>query len=435
MSFDLIYQTVLKATDFNRLQKQLKDLYIDVRKEHKPFITVAAQLALDGKDDRVEWMRRLGANPGHIVRVYAQMGKDLKVVEYRDNYDVGIAEIVEGYALAGNHEKVKLYLSLWNADIDSVAYAYAQAENHNKVKECLDAGADIGAIAEGYAVVANHDAVLEYQNLGVDINEIVAMYALAGNHQKVDEYLVSYPSEISVDTIARCYAEAGYDQQVEEYQVKYYADPNLIVEMYAEVGNHLKVEEYRTVYKVDVDFIASGYARGGNHNKVKEYYQVHKACSEKIAQAYNEAGYFKKYQEYSGFCEHSNSSPILGDEDEIEGEQVKKELYNLLSTYKEKRSQELDFSNKIKEYLHGNFFTFFQKSFTQKCQAIDVLSRALENKSVDLRPHLSTLRNGNLGKDLRRFIKEGKANSLFSKPVTTVSDFVEELQKKVAPWP
>ena len=49
---------------------------------------------------------------------------------------------------------------------------------------------------------------------------------------------------------------------------------------------------------------------------------------------------------------------------------------------------------------------------------------------VDLSKHLSTLRNGNLGKKLRKFVQSGLGNILVGKEVTTVSGFVQALQEK-----
>jgi hypothetical protein len=70
--FKNIYNITLSARSFNDLKEQLKDLnYIDERKEHNPIITVAAQLAIDGKIDRVDWLRQLGANASSIAHGYA----------------------------------------------------------------------------------------------------------------------------------------------------------------------------------------------------------------------------------------------------------------------------------------------------------------------------------------------------------------------------
>ena len=91
-----------------------------------------------------------------------------------------------------------------------------------------------------------------------------------------------------------------------------------------------------------------------------------------------------------------------------------------------------DSSKKTKEYFHGSFFSAFQKSFTQKSSAVNALKLALDGNSVDLNEHLPTLRNGNLGKALRAFVKSGKGTDLVGKNVTTVSDFVQALQEKVS---
>ncbi len=87
-------------------------------------------------------------------------------------------------------------------------------------------------------------------------------------------------------------------------------------------------------------------------------------------------------------------------------------------------------SGATKEYFHGSFFSVFQKSFTQKRDAVNVLKSALNGDNVDLSEHLSTLRNGKLGKELRAFVKSGMSNALVGKEVATVSDFVQALQDK-----
>jgi len=83
-----------------------------------------------------------------------------------------------------------------------------------------------------------------------------------------------------------------------------------------------------------------------------------------------------------------------------------------------------------KEYLHGSFFPSFQKSFTEKREAVNVLLSALNGENVVLDSYLPTLRNGNLGSELRRFVKDGHATHLVGKDVQTVSDFVHALQDK-----
>lgn len=107
----------------------------------------------------------------------------------------------------------------------------------------------------------------------------------------------------------------------------------------------------------------------------------------------------------------------------------------LLSIYLEGRSKSVNAAEKTKEYFHGRFFAAFQKSFTQKKQAVHALERALQGENIDLTPHLSTLRNGQLGDSLRRFIKRGLANDLVGSEVHTIREFVAALEAKLANTP
>lgn len=94
-----------------------------------------------------------------------------------------------------------------------------------------------------------------------------------------------------------------------------------------------------------------------------------------------------------------------------------------------------DSSGTTKEYFHGSFFSNFQKSYTQKREAVSALKNALKGEDVDLSEHLSTLRNGTLGKELREFIKSGMGNTIVGKKVNTVRDFVQALQDKISNKP
>lgn len=102
----------------------------------------------------------------------------------------------------------------------------------------------------------------------------------------------------------------------------------------------------------------------------------------------------------------------------------------ILDSYIEKRKEVKDFSGKTKEYFYGGFFSNFQKSFNEKNEAIKALKSALNGNSVDLSSHLSTLRNGNLGRELRTFIKRGMGTALVGKEVNTVTEFVMALSEK-----
>ncbi|MGC1181369.1 hypothetical protein, partial [Legionella sp.] len=138
-----------------------------------------------------------------------------------------------------------------------------------------------------------------------------------------------------------------------------------------------QVEAYRTEHGASVSAIAFGYALAGNHEKQKKY-----------------------------------------------------DINCLLDSYLKERTAVVDSSDRTKEYFHGSFFAVFQKSFTQKRDAVTALKSALSGDNVDLSEHLSTLRNGTLGKELRAFVKSGMANALVGKEVNTVSDFVQALQDK-----
>ena len=349
--YDYIYKSTLEATDFESLKKKLKDLYIDEKKEGKPFITVAAQLALDGQLERVEWLRQLGAS------------------------------------------------------VDLIAFAYAQAENHNKVDEYrMTYKANINLIAEGYAIAENHPKVEEYIKIHKSNSSFIARgYALVGNDGKVNWYRMLH--QANVNFIVEGYVLAGNHKKVEEYRKKHNADINIIALNYALAGNHEKVEEYRKDHNADINTIAYGYALAGNHKKVEEYYKIHHANLRNIYMGYQAAGNISKLKEYN--------------------------INTLLESYKTIREKIVDSEGNTKEYLHSSKLAFFQKRFSQKKDAITDLKSALNGDDVDLTIHLSTLRNGKLGQELRKFIKSGKANELVDKKVNTVRDFVKALQNKV----
>jgi len=109
------------------------------------------------------------------------------------------------------------------------------------------------------------------------------------------------------------------------------------------------------------------------------------------------------------------------------------ELRDILTTYLQERTDKRDTKTKItKEYLHSTLFKVFQKSYTEKKGAVEALQDALDGKKTDLNKHLATLRDGNLGKNLRAFIKAGKANQIVGgQEVNTVTDFVHALHSQV----
>ncbi|MBA2710411.1 MAG: GTP-binding protein [Tatlockia sp.] len=109
------------------------------------------------------------------------------------------------------------------------------------------------------------------------------------------------------------------------------------------------------------------------------------------------------------------------------------DLINIISSYLKNRSEKVDENGKIKIYLHSYIPQFFQKSFMEKRNAVNTLTKALNGDKVDLASHLSTLRNGDLGNQLRKFIKDGHANSIVGFKVKTVREFVAALDAQVNP--
>lgn len=136
------------------------------------------------------------------------------------------------------------------------------------------------------------------------------------------------------------------------------------------------------------------------------------------------------------FVAHRN----LKENQELIKENKLYELHKIIDTYHQHRKEQKNEKGKVKEYLHINIFGLFQKSYTQKNAAIKALESVLkgdyfdkEGNPIDLIAHLSTLRKGRLGDDLRTFIKEGHADCIIGRPVNTVSDFVKALQESIPP--
>ncbi len=432
--FDTVYNKAKESKGFKELKEQLKNLHIDARsKKDGFFVTVAAQLAKDGTDYKVEWMRHLGANVNEIAFGYALAKNHEKVKDYLDLYGASIDCIAYGYACVGDHEKVEEYRKA-GASIDSIARGYACGEYDKEVEEYRKDGATIESIALGYALAENHEKVEEYcKKDGVGNNLVVLGYACVANH----DYVEKYRKDASDDYIASCYALAGNHNKVKEY-CKEGAKIDNVATVYACAGNHDKVAEYRKAGVRSYE-IASAYAFAGYHEKVEkiriqqpEYPGIYKrATINFIACGYAMAGNHKKVADYR----------IQYDADVSEiasvykhGKSVgNKEYINcLLDSYLKERTEINDSRGVTVQYFYGSFFSQFQKSFAQKSDAVSALKSALNGEAVDLSKHLSTLRNGKLGQELRAFVKSGMGNALVDgKKVNTVRDFVQALQDKL----
>ncbi len=83
------------------------------------------------------------------------------------------------------------------------------------------------------------------------------------------------------------------------------------------------------------------------------------------------------------------------------------------------------------EYLVSFFCIGFGKSKTQKKDALNAIKLALVNRDGQgLNDHLSTLRNGDLGHEIRTFLKATDTTSFLGKNIDTVSELVELLAKR-----
>jgi hypothetical protein len=113
----------------------------------------------------------------------------------------------------------------------------------------------------------------------------------------------------------------------------------------------------------------------------------------------------------------------------------------LLDEYLREREKERT-NEGVKEYKYESLP--FQISYSEKYDAILALKLALEGTEVELINHLPALRDGNLGRELREFIQDGKADNLKinGKPlakggvkIRTVTDFVKAVDAIVNPKP
>ncbi len=133
---------------------------------------------------------------------------------------------------------------------------------------------------------------------------------------------------------------------------------------------------------------------------------------------------------------HETLTNLSGNKDSAKKESknalVIENLITAITSYKKQRNE------LTAEYYHQWLPHFFQKSRTSKLDSTEMLLEALtalkEGKSasnIDLQKYQDVIRNGELGRTLRTPIKEGKLDALFGKKITTVSEFIKELEDSV----
>jgi hypothetical protein len=233
--------------------------------------------------------------------------------------------------------------------------------------------------ASRLAYEKHYDKVEWLLDLGADLGEVVHSYAMRGCHRQIDRCLMRENANIADEKIAHGYAIGGH---------------------------HKQVKQYHRQFEVSINEIAHGYAMGGHVKHLKKYcIKDNKADLDLIIKFYKEAKNNVQLEKY--------------------------DLSAVLANYLYKRSLVKNpKTDRTQEYYVG-FFTSFQKSYTQKQEAVLALQQALLGTPVDLEEHLSTLKDGQLGVKLNIFIKSGQANRYVDgQKVKSIRQFIEALQKK-----
>lgn len=110
---------------------------------------------------------------------------------------------------------------------------------------------------------------------------------------------------------------------------------------------------------------------------------------------------------------------------------INRDICQLLDSYLKNRKERTP-----NQYFYFSFFKFLpnSKSLAKKEDAILALKNALLGKQIINKEQLATLRNGHLGDDLRKYIKQGKANDLFddSADIKTIRNFVKKINERTA---
>lgn len=249
--FQQLYQLAEKKDEATlTLLLNSRGYYIDVFDDKPPFLTVAGQLAYEGKDEAVEFLA--------------------------STYQANVHGIIKGYAIAGNTEKVRAYL-LGKGNgaslIHAAAFGYAYGGYSEKANALLTIGANPIAIVQGYALKANNHGVDEWLQQGpINYSAIAGYYARANNHERVEAFTNTY--HVSQKEIARGYLLINHTDEAKKYYFNY--------DFYCEIKAYTNtlMEDVSTgsacPYSIKtLEAIARGYAKAGNHTKVA-------CCIEKV---------------------------------------------------------------------------------------------------------------------------------------------------------
>jgi hypothetical protein len=379
--YDDIYKAALKATSkkelessLNKLKKSNKDYNINEKKRdsntHYAF-TAAARLAFESKDNKALTKK---------VKWLRELGADP-------------SEIAGGYALAGSSGYVKFYRTNFGADANKILRAYVLG-GHDKY---------IGSYVKKYNATPL---------------TVINAYAIRGDKEKCVAYYLKH-KEIGLGARAKAmlsgFAEGEHHQYVADSfnESGQYSAP-YIVYGYALAGNYSKMDDYLIgaktnlgepegvkFYRSCIDIAGQGLAEGGHHELVEKFLKkIPMPPIKQFEEGYIKGGYPNKAKEYN--------------------------LKSILDSYLEERTKNKD------QYKHMSLPSFFRGySLKEKTEAITELKKALDGEPNKIKDYLPVLRDGDLGKAIRKFVKAGIAEGLSEdKRVKTVSDLVNELDKK-----
>jgi hypothetical protein len=407
--YEETYQAAIDATDEEDLKSKIEalranpDYRLDQVKLDKTigeYLTAAGRLAYEDKNNapKIEWLRKLGA---------------------------GIHHIVKGYAMAGNTEAVDSYFKKFEHSpqelseiLEPCIYGYFFSKKDNLVDQLYQKYKD------------DYDTSLS--------SKIAAYYASKGNESKAATYYSLYLDKIKSDPkeqkyflrqMSTAFAESGHNLHFKapfEILNKYEPENSSAIaaayaraektELLIDFLNQLKDKKHEKFDRICNEVFADS-ADGGKHQQIQEVYKkyANKDTNKAIALAYKATGDMASAKKF--------------------------DLRLIINDYLDDRKKCKEPGEvQPKEYKYSWLPKFFQKGYTEKERAVNALEKALNGEAVDLESYLDTLRDGNLGKSLRTFIKNGRADYLNIKgealapagqEIRTVTDFVRCLDAKV----
>ena len=105
--FETILNLVKQSSNLAEFKIKLQSAEIETDEIHRLtvknniIVSLGLQLAKEKDNDRVEWVRELGANVSHIAQGYAIAGNHNHVETYRTQHQANVNHIAQGYAIAG----------------------------------------------------------------------------------------------------------------------------------------------------------------------------------------------------------------------------------------------------------------------------------------------------------------------------------------------